>query len=93
MGYHENETDVDVDEAILTEMERQKRDMLYKIGLRCISILNYLVDNLDALPCSAGRRMVTTHDIPWLLADLLSFKPWHRKTSKGIQKYIGKRLS
>ncbi|XP_055904700.1 zinc finger MYND domain-containing protein 10 homolog [Eupeodes corollae] len=88
MGYHEKESDVDVDESVLTEMDRQKRDMIFKIGFRCISILNYLADNFEVLPCSAKRRMVTTHDIPWLLADLLIFCPWYRKTSKGIQKFI-----
>lgn len=87
-GYHENESNVEVDESTLTEMDRQKRDMQYKIGLRCISILNYLADNVDSLPLSAGRRMVTTHDIPWLLADLLHFRPWYRKTANGIQKFI-----
>ncbi|EDW73071.1 uncharacterized protein Dwil_GK17346 [Drosophila willistoni] len=88
MGYHENESKVDVDEAVLTELERQKRDLIYKIGLRCISILNYLADNVALLHLSAARRMMITHDIPWLVTDVLCFRPWQRKTSKGIEKYI-----
>lgn len=88
MGYHENESNLDVDEAILSELERQKRDLIYKIGLRCISILNYLADNANALPISAIRRMVVTHDIPWLMVDLLNFRPWQRKTKKGLEKYV-----
>lgn len=91
MGYHENDTNVDADDSILTELERHKRDLIYKIGLRCISILNYLVDHADSLPTSATRRMVVTHDIPWLLTDLLNFRPWTRKTKKGIEKYIGEK--
>uniref|UniRef100_A0A1A9WSR9 MYND-type domain-containing protein n=1 Tax=Glossina brevipalpis TaxID=37001 RepID=A0A1A9WSR9_9MUSC len=88
MGYHENETNLDVDASILSELERQKRDLMYKIGLRSISILNYMSVNVNALPLSASRRMVVTHDVPWLMADLLHFRPWQRKTKKGLEKYI-----
>lgn len=88
MGFHENETNVDVDESVLTELERQKRDLIYKIGLRCVSILNYLADNANSLPLSATRRMVVTHDVPWLMADFLSFRPWQKRTKHGIKKYI-----
>ncbi|EDV39171.1 uncharacterized protein Dana_GF25173 [Drosophila ananassae] len=88
MGYHENESKLDVDEAVLTELERQKRDLIYKIGLRCISILNYLADNIELFHLSAKRRMLVTHDIPWLMVDVLCFRPWQRKTSKGLQKFI-----
>ncbi|XP_011200592.2 zinc finger MYND domain-containing protein 10 homolog [Bactrocera dorsalis] len=88
MGYHENQSKLDVDEAVLTELERQKRDLIYKIGMRCISILCYLAEHADAIPLSASRRMVVTHDIPWLMADLLLFRPWQRRTDKGIQRFI-----
>lgn len=89
MGYHEKYTKVDVDESILSELERIKRDLIYKIGLRCISILNYMVDKLDVMSLSVGKRMVTVHDVPCLLSEVLHFKPWLRKTDKGYQKYIG----
>ncbi|EDV98685.1 zinc finger MYND domain-containing protein 10 homolog [Drosophila grimshawi] len=88
MGYHENETKLDVDEAVLTELERQKRDLIYKIGLRCISILSYLADNVSLFHLGAARRLVVTHDIPWLMVDVLCFRPWQRNTSKGLQKFI-----
>ncbi|KAH8405336.1 hypothetical protein KR222_005806 [Zaprionus bogoriensis] len=88
MGYHENETKLDVDEAVLTELERQKRDFIYKIGLRCVSLLNYLADNVSLFPLGAARRLLVTHDIPWLMVDVLCFRPWQRKTSKGLEKYI-----
>jgi len=63
-----------VDEAVLTELERQKRDFIYKIGLRCISVLNYLADNVGLFHLSAARRMLVTHDIPWLMVDVLCFR-------------------
>lgn len=88
MGYHENETKLDVDEAVLTELERQKRDLIYKIGLRCVSLLNYLAENVSLFNLGAARRLLVTHDIPWLMVDVLCFRPWQRKTSKGLQKFI-----
>lgn len=90
MGHHENSDYVDVDESILSELERQKRDLIYRIGLRCISLLNYLINNTKALPISAPKRLVVTHDVPWLLSDLLHFRPWQRRTDKGLQKFIGR---
>ncbi|KAL7731381.1 hypothetical protein ACLKA6_001408 [Drosophila palustris] len=88
MGYHENETKVDVDEAVLTELERQKRDLIYKIGLRCVSLLNYLADNVSLFHLGAARRLLVTHDIPWLMVDVLCFRPWQRNTNKGMEKFI-----
>ncbi|ALC45202.1 CG11253 [Drosophila busckii] len=88
MGYTENETKLDVDEAVLTELERQKRDLIFKIGLRCVSLLNYLADNVTLFHLGAARRMLFTHDIPWLMVDVLSFRPWQRNTSKGLEKYV-----
>lgn len=89
MGYHENQSKLDVDEAVLSELERQKRDLIYKIGMRCISILCYLAEHADAIPLSASRRMVVTHDVPWLMADLLLFRPWQRRTNRGIERFMG----
>ncbi|XP_034480954.1 zinc finger MYND domain-containing protein 10 homolog isoform X2 [Drosophila innubila] len=88
MGYHENESKIDVDEAVLTELERQKRDLIYKIGLRCVSLLNYLADNVSLFHLGAARRLLVTHDIPWLMVDVLCFRPWQRTTSKGLEKFI-----
>ncbi|CAD7006136.1 zinc finger MYND domain-containing protein 10 homolog [Ceratitis capitata] len=88
MGYNENQSKVDVDEAVLSELERQKRDLIFKIGMRCISILCYLAEHADAIPLSASRRMIVTHDVPWLMADVLQFRPWQRRTNKGIQRFI-----
>ncbi|XP_067647579.1 zinc finger MYND domain-containing protein 10 homolog isoform X2 [Eurosta solidaginis] len=88
MGYLENLSKLDVEEAVLSELERQKRDLIFKIGMRCISILCYLAEHADAIPLSASRRMVVTHDVPWLMVDFLQFKPWQRCSNKGIERFI-----
>lgn len=69
------------------EIERQKKDLLFKIGLRCLTILSFLADKMDSLPISVIRRMVVTHDIPCMLCEILHCKPWIRSIN-GIEKYI-----
>jgi len=39
-----------------------------------ISVLNYIADNVTLFHLSAARRLLVTHDIPWLMADVLSFR-------------------
>lgn len=70
------------------EIERQKKNLLFKIGLRCLTILSFLADKMDSLPISVIRRMVVTHDVPCMLSEILHCKPWIRSISNGIEKYI-----
>lgn len=69
------------------ELERQKRDLLYKIGLRCLTILSFIADKIDTMPISIARRMVVTHDVPCLLSEVLNAKPWIRNVN-GVEVYI-----
>lgn len=69
------------------ELERQKRDLLYKIGLRCLTILSFIADKIDTMPISVLRRMVVTHDVPCLLSEVLNSQPWIRNII-GVEKYI-----
>lgn len=69
------------------ELERQKRDLLYKIGLRCLTIVSFIADKIDTMPISVVRRMVNTHDIPCLMSEVLHCQPWIRNAN-GIEKFI-----
>lgn len=69
------------------ELERQKRDLLYKIGLRCLTILSFIADKIDTMPISVIRRMVNTHDVPCLMSEVLHCQPWIRNVN-GIEKFI-----
>lgn len=75
---HENASD---------ELERQKRDLLYSIGLRCLTILSFIADKIDTMPISVVRRMVNTHDVPCLMSEVLHCQPWIRNAN-GIEKFI-----
>lgn len=69
------------------ELERQKKDLLYKIGMRCLTIVSFIADKIDSMPISVVRRMVVTHDIPCLLSEILHCQPWIRNIN-GVEKYI-----
>lgn len=75
-------------ETITEELERQKRDILYKIGISCVSVLCYIVDKLDVLPLSVVRRLINTHDTPCVLSEILHCQPWRRSGVKGIELMI-----
>lgn len=70
------------------ELERQQRDLFFKIGLRCLSILGYIVDKLDVLPLSAASRLVQVHDIPCVLSQVLHSAPWRRRSERGVENFI-----
>lgn len=85
MGHYQQEEktpeELIANETITMEFERQKRDLLYKIGMRCLSILNYLIDKLSVLPLSAATRLLQIHDTPCILSEILHCRPWLRRRS------------
>lgn len=69
------------------ELEGQKSDILFNIGMKCVTILSYLVDRIATLSISAARRVTQTHDLPCLLSELLAIRPWLRRI-KNFEKFI-----
>lgn len=63
-------------------MEKQKA-FEFDIGMRCISILHYLIEILDNLPLCAISRLLATHDVPYLLAQLIENQPWKKQDEDG----------
>lgn len=74
-------------ETASEELERQKKDLLYKIGFRCLTILSFIADKIDTMPISVVRRMVVTHDVPCLLSEVLNCQPWIRNINC-VEKFI-----
>lgn len=87
VGHFRDEIKIQHETTTRDDLERQQRDLLYKIGIRCISILNFLTDKVDLLPLSAANRLVKTHDTPCLLSELIHCQPWIRRVN-GVEKYI-----
>ncbi|XP_019536118.3 zinc finger MYND domain-containing protein 10 homolog [Aedes albopictus] len=75
-------------EPAIDEFKRMKLEIDFKIGLKCATILSYLMNNLSVLPLSATNRVIKTHDVPCLIAEILHAKPWLRRTGKGFEKFL-----
>lgn len=74
------------------ELQRQQHDIAFKIGMRCVSTLCYLIDRLDVLGLSAIARLVRTHDTPVLLSQVLHAAPWRRRRADGtVEKFADDR--
>lgn len=90
-GYNEKSKTVSTGKKCPAEdMElvmRQSNDIEFNIGIKSITILSYLSDKLPSLPISAARRMMQTHDLPCLLSEILSLRPYMRRT-KGSARLI-----
>ncbi|XP_062565075.1 zinc finger MYND domain-containing protein 10 homolog [Armigeres subalbatus] len=74
-------------ESTKNEVERIMCEMSFKIGIKCVNILSYMMNNLNVLPLSTTNRVIKTHDVPCLIAEILHVKPWLRKTGAGFEKF------
>ncbi|KAM0737414.1 Zinc finger MYND domain-containing protein 10 [Formica fusca] len=69
--------------SCLEEILEKLKVFEFDIGMRCISILHYLIEFLDSLPLCAVSRMLATHDIPYLFAQLIETQPWKKQDEDG----------
>ncbi|XP_057328442.1 zinc finger MYND domain-containing protein 10 [Microplitis mediator] len=72
------------DESCLGELLKKKKEIEFDIGMKCISIIGYLSSFTDSLPLSTLKRLLSTHDVPYLFAQLIELHPWEKKID-GVQ--------
>ncbi|XP_049880056.1 zinc finger MYND domain-containing protein 10 [Pectinophora gossypiella] len=72
-------------ETAIEELERQKNDLQFDVSMRCISIVRYITEHMDAAGAGASiaTNLYKTHDVPSLLSHLLQLEPWKRTNDKG----------
>ncbi|KAL0123225.1 hypothetical protein PUN28_007675 [Cardiocondyla obscurior] len=70
-------------ESCLEEITEKRKTLEFDIGMRCISILHYLIEILDTLPLCAISHMLAVHDIPYLFAHLIETQPWKKQNENG----------
>ncbi|XP_034247068.1 zinc finger MYND domain-containing protein 10 isoform X2 [Thrips palmi] len=58
----------------MDSIKDQEMIICFNIGMRCISILQYLIESME--------RLYTHHDVPLLLVHLLEVRPWERTDPK-----------
>uniref|UniRef100_A0A182RD72 MYND-type domain-containing protein n=1 Tax=Anopheles funestus TaxID=62324 RepID=A0A182RD72_ANOFN len=77
-----------LNESTSEEIVRMGRGMDFRIGIKCLGIVSYLVEGLELLPLSAATRLIRVHDFPCLIAEILHAKPWLRRNRDGVfEKY------
>lgn len=86
-GYNQNDEKDLLKESTSEEWDRQYKEMVFQIGLKCIPVLTHLIDSVDVLPLGAQTRLVKTHDMPCIFSELLQLRPWMRKGKDGFEKY------
>ncbi|KAF7998212.1 hypothetical protein HCN44_009610 [Aphidius gifuensis] len=66
------------DISCLEELSQKKMEIEFDIGIKCISIIGYFARFLDNLPLSILKRILKTHDVPYLFCQLIENKPWKK---------------
>nr|XP_031838964.1 zinc finger MYND domain-containing protein 10 isoform X1 [Nomia melanderi] len=69
--------------SCIEEILERKKELEFDIGMRCISILRYLAEFADNLPLCVLSRMLSTHDVPLLLVQLIEDRPWTKENADG----------
>lgn len=67
------------DSTPMQELQKQAEMMEFEISLKALSVLRYITDCMDSLSLSTLNRMLTTHNLPCLLVELLEHSPWSRR--------------
>jgi zinc finger MYND domain-containing protein 10 len=86
-GHQLKTSKVKIEMKPLEELEEQQNDLQFGIGMKCVTILSYLSDKISSLSVSAARRLTQTHDVPCLISELLSIRPWMRRI-KNFEKFV-----
>ncbi|KAG5500376.1 hypothetical protein JKF63_03468 [Porcisia hertigi] len=74
-------------ESPLEYLEKQLREQRIQRAMRCISLLWFVTDRLDALPLSAMDTVLRKNDIPAGLAEVLLRQPWLRRSADTVYKF------
>ncbi|XP_036189357.1 zinc finger MYND domain-containing protein 10 isoform X2 [Myotis myotis] len=79
------------DVSPMKELQTQAELMEFEIALKALSVLRYVTDCVDSLSLSTLSRMLSTHNLPCLLVELLEHSPWSRREGGKLQQFEGGR--
>ncbi|XP_053454393.1 zinc finger MYND domain-containing protein 10 isoform X4 [Nycticebus coucang] len=75
------------DSTPMQELQKQAEVMEFEIALKALSVLRYITDCVDSLSLSTLSRMLSTHNLPCLLVELLEHSPWSRREGGKLQQF------
>ncbi|XP_063983250.1 zinc finger MYND domain-containing protein 10 [Diachasmimorpha longicaudata] len=68
----------------LEELIFKRGGMEFDIAMKSISILAYLAGFVEGLPLTVIKRLLSTHDVPYLMTILIEKRPWRKISREGI---------
>ncbi|KAB0378698.1 zinc finger MYND domain-containing protein 10 [Muntiacus reevesi] len=71
----------------MQDLQKQAKLMEFEIALKGLSVLRYITDCVDSLSLSTLNRMLSTHNLPCLLVELLEHSPWSRREGGKLQQF------
>ncbi|XP_055061364.2 zinc finger MYND domain-containing protein 10 [Misgurnus anguillicaudatus] len=72
-------THVPLSDAASTQDLQRQSDMLeFEISVKALSVLCYITDHIESLSLSVLTRMLSTHNLPCVLVQLVENCPWNR---------------
>lgn len=74
--------------STLSELETQCRNMEHDISIRCISIVQYMVEHASLLHATVIDRLLRVHDVPILFVELVECAPWYKQENGVSYKFI-----
>lgn len=65
-------------ETATQELNRQRDNLSFDVGIRSLSIIRYLCENMERLYVGLCSSIYIKYDIPILFIEILKLKPWIR---------------
>ncbi|CAG9858510.1 unnamed protein product [Phyllotreta striolata] len=60
------------------EISRQKNNLVFEIGMKSLTLVRYISENLDSLPVGVKSKIFGDYDVPILFTEILTKAPWIR---------------
>ncbi|XP_057654696.1 zinc finger MYND domain-containing protein 10 [Diorhabda carinulata] len=58
------------------QLMRQKGNLTFEIGMKSLTIIRYLAENLERLPIAVKSKMFGDYDVPVLFTEIMLITPW-----------------
>lgn len=71
------------DTSCIGELLYKRKEIEFNIGMMSIAIIGYLASSVEQMPLSVLKRLLMTHDIPYIFTQLIEKRPWKKKNPEG----------
>ncbi|KAK0093910.1 hypothetical protein PV326_012362 [Microctonus aethiopoides] len=72
-----------LDTSCIGELLYKRKEIEFNIGMMSVAIIGYLASSAEQMPLSVLKRLLMTHDIPYIFTQLIEKRPWKKKNPEG----------